>query len=131
MGHLNWIYRVYPKQDIDRPLRAKAIRTAGSDAEEPRKAAATSVALLIELGTAEKLSCAKIVQNFLSAVRRQNAEILCVFQVLTTKQRAKKASKIAQNNLRAVLWKLIFYGFVKAYKSVKWSIRVVKVFFAI
>ena len=51
MRRLNWIYRVYPKQDIDRPLRAKAIRTAGSDAEEPRNAAATSVALLIELGT--------------------------------------------------------------------------------
>jgi len=86
---------------------------------------------LIELGTAEKLSCAEIAQNFLSAVRRRNAEILCVFQVLATKQRAKKASKIAQNNFGAVPWKLKFYGFVKAYKSVKWSIRVVKVFFAI
>ena len=64
------------------PSGAKAIRTAGSDAEEPRKAAATSVALLIELKAAKER-------------------------------------------------KLKFYGFVKAYKSVKWSIRVVKVFFAI
>ena len=43
--------RVLPKQD-NRPLPfpgAEARRTAGSDAEYPRNAAATSVALLIEL----------------------------------------------------------------------------------
>ncbi len=43
--------RVFPKQDTtaDAMLSAKAIRTAGSNAEDRGKRLATSVALLIEL----------------------------------------------------------------------------------
>ena len=75
MGHLNWIYRVYPKQDIDRPFRAKAIRTAGSDAEEPRKAAATSVALLIELKAQILWFCKSI--QICEMVNKSSKSVLC------------------------------------------------------
>ena len=64
-----------------RPRAAKARRTAGSNADFPRKAAATSVALLIEL--------------------------------------------------KAQFYKLVTINRAPRHKLVKWSIRVVKVIFAI